>query len=393
VAAQWPDEARQFAPALRVRTVARAADFDPSMAANSGVWVVSYDTLRRGQDKFGRVPWCVVACDEAQKVKNKTAQTTHVVKALKAKFRVAVSGTPVENSLGELWNLFDLVRPSLLGSYKEFAETFERPIMQSPTKSAAVERLTKATGPFILRRLKANHIEGLPPMTTHVVEVPCSKLQLELIADKVEELQQSGRRGVFLAYAHWVQRCLFDPRLVDAETDRPSAKLSKVVELVDRAWSQGDRSLVVVESLDVQAAISEALHVRFGTAPYIINGAVDTVERLTRVKAFAQHGCPAMIVSPRAGGVGLNITAANHVILPTRLFNPAPEDQAIARAHRMGQTKPVHVHYVVAAGEPETFDQKIHALLESKRQLAATTLFPIERIGLSEAELESALRG
>ncbi len=393
VVAQWPDEAARFAPGLRVRVIERAIEFDPADAVPGTVWVVSYDALRRGQEWLARVPWCVVACDEAQRVKNKTAQITHVVKALKAKFRVAISGTPVENGLGELWNLFDLVRPSLLGCYREFASEFEAPIMRGADSETVLARLTKRTSPFILRRLKANHIPGLPALTTEVVEVACTAKQRAMIAAKIAELKSTGSPGIFLAYANWVQRCLFDPALVGGPDDVLAPKLAKTLEIVEEAWRKGERSIVVAEQLDVQERLSRALLQRYGTAPYMINGAVDTDERLRRVKAFAHHGCPALVLSPKAGGVGLNITSANHVILPTRLFNPAPEDQSIARAHRMGQQRDVHVYVLTAVDDRPTFDQKLHALLSRKRELASTTLYPIEKLGLSEKELSAALLG
>lgn len=393
VVAQWPDEAARFAPGLKVAIIERASEFEARRAVPGTVWVISYDALRRGQQWLARIAWCVVACDEAQKVKNKTAQITHVVKALKARFRVAMSGTPVENGLGELWNLFDLVRPSLLGCYRDFAVDFEAPILRGPGGKEALDRLTRVTSPFILRRLKADHIPGLPGLQLHVVQVQCTPEQRSLIATKVADLKASGGQGIFLAYANWVQRCLFDPALVGGGLQGHAPKMAKVLEIIDSAWCIGERTIVVAEQLDVQERLARALLHRYGTAPYVINGSVDTDERLRRVKAFSQHPCPALILSPKAGGVGLNITAANHVILPTRMFNPAPEDQSIARAHRMGQQRDVHVYVLTASDERPTFDQKLHELLSKKRELAASTLYPIEKLGISEKELATALVG
>ena len=393
VAAQWADEAGKFAPELRLRRVDSAGSFRPEAVHKADLWIASYDTVRVGQVAFGRVDWNVVACDEAQRVKNMSAGITHAVKAQKARFRIAMSGTPVENSLGELWSLFDWVRPSLLGSYRWFADALQKPIERPPHDELALKRLTGLTQPYILRRLKADHIEGLPALRTQEHHVPLTSLQEELVLAKVDALRDNPGRGAFLAFAHWVQRACFDPALVDADDDVPPPKLQHLLKLVAEAWSVGERCIIVVEQIDVQERIAEALEDIYGRRPYVINGAIDSDARLRYVQQFDRHPCPALILGPKAGGVGLNIVAANHVIFPTRMFNPALEDQAIARTHRMRQTREVTVHLIMAMAGWDTFDQKLHRLLQKKRALASRTLFPIERASVSEAELRELVRG
>lgn len=397
---QWKDEAQAFVPDLDIRVVHGRQGFDLTKFTSAHpVIVASYDAVRHHQTTYATPQWGVVACDEAQRVKNKTAQISHAVKALKARMRIAMSGTPVENSLGEYWNLFDMIRPGLLKSYREFAAEFERP-MRGAGGAAVRDRLVNLTAPYVLRRLKKDHVPGLPECKRERLLIPLTDEQVDLVLaklDELEELEGPERNGVFFKYAHWVQRCLFSPDLADDTATTNSPKVDVCLGLVEAAWQKGERSLIIAESKRIQLRLKVLLEQRYGAEPFVITGETPAELRSQRAKNFGKDFdgdkpvCPAMLVSPRAGGVGLNITAANHVIFPTRLFNPAPEEQAIARAWRMGQTKTVHVHYLIAHGEIQTFDQRLEQLLESKRRLANNLLQPVEELRVSESEWEDLL--
>jgi hypothetical protein len=392
---QWKDEAQVFVPDLDIRVVHGRQGFDLTrFSVAEPVIVASYDAVRHHQTLFAKPEWGIVACDEAQRVKNKTAQVSHAVKALKARMRIAMSGTPVENSLGEYWNLFDLIRPGLLKSHREFAAEFERP-MRGDDGVVVRDRLVHLTAPYVLRRLKKDHVPGLADLERHRHPIPLTEEQLALVLaklDELEELEADQRRGIFFKYAHWVQRCLFSPDLADDTATTNSPKVDACLGLVEEAWQKGERSLIIAESKRIQLRLKVLLEQRYGAEPSVITGETPAELRSHRAKNFGNNACPAMLVSPRAGGVGLNITAASHVIFPTRLFNPAPEEQAIARAWRMGQARTVHVHYLIAHGEIETFDQKLDLLLERKRQLANDLLQPIEELRVSEGEWSDLLR-
>lgn len=362
-------------PALDVTTLRRAS------------WVLTtYETLRDYQHSLGQVAWHVLVLDEAQRIKNPIALATEAVKAMNADFRIAMTGTPVENHIADLWSVVDAVSPGRLGSLKDF-------VTRSGTSVAALQQirddLAKSDPPaLMLRRMKEDHLRGLPTLST----VPDGqRLMPQIQADAYDRCvaqarASSGRRHMMQTLQD-LRRTSTHPDPTSSQSDeayvRASAKLSYLCDVLDRLCDAREKALVFLESIDIQGALAGIIQRRYrlDRPPMILNGSVTGSRRLSMVEDFQrEEGCfEVMILSPRAGGVGLTLTAANHVIHLMRWWNPAVEDQATDRVYRIGQRRPVHV-YLPAAVHPvhreHTFDLRLGELLERKRRLSRGVLAP-----------------
>jgi hypothetical protein len=381
VARQWVKEAERFAPGLRVHLhhgSDRLSD-DALLVAVGDVDVVvtSYDIVTRDLETLQRVAWDRLLLDEAQDVKNPATKRARSLRLLRARRRVAMTGTPIENHLGELWALMDILNPGLLGSREAFARTFTNPI-QLGNDEAALERLRSIVQPFILRRAKdAPEVElDLPPIT---VEKDYCRLTVEQASlyqatvdnwlPRVEAHEDRfGRRGAVLAMlGHLKQVCNHPEMLVHtgAPLDGRSGKLERLVELL-RGMPSNDKALVFTQypSFDrLVPYLAERLDRRVG----FFHGRLNARQREELLTAFAGDDGPSLLViSIRAGGRGLNLPAANHVFHFDRWWNPAVEQQATDRVHRLGQRKPVFVHSLICLG---TLEERIDQLLDSKREL------------------------
>jgi len=381
----YGSELRELASVTHREQIRRLCDAD---------WVATtYETLRDRIQTFIGVRWSVVVFDEIQKIKNPAARMTEMAKAVAAEFVLALTGTPVENRLADLWSIVDTVHPGFLGSLKEFHQGYEKPAAEDATAAAPLSQKLLSKGidgapALMLRRLKEDHLEGLPEKTEHLIERPMPVEQVTAYDAVLARASGADGKGLLpilmaLRRVSLVAGELGAEGLTDGHV-RGSARLSAMVDVLDKIQSRGEKALVFVEFLDLQQALVPYLQSRYDLdqPPLRISGGVAGVRRKQRVDEF--QGRPegefdVMLLSPKAGGVGLTLTAANHVIHLTRWWNPAVEDQCTDRVYRIGQTRPVHVHYPVAVhprlGE-RSFDHNLHALLMRKRELSRTVLAP-----------------
>ena len=359
-------------------------------------WVLTtYETLRDYQHSFGLVRWAVVVFDEAQKIKTPGTLLTEAAKALKADFFLALTGTPVENRLADLWCIVDTVQPASLGDLKTFSRTYEG--TEDPTVLRELKRRIDESEPdppprpkVMLRRLKSSHLPGLPPKHEHVLRATMPALQAERYAEAVHRARSSEvDRPMMLQTLHILRSISLHPlppsaSMSDEAYIAASARLAQAIRVLDEVAAAGERALIYVDSLEFQAVLRGLLQRRYGLKepPLLINGTVSSEQRKRRVDAFQQAtGFDVMILSPRAGGVGLTLTAATHVIHLSRWWNPAVEDQCTDRVYRIGQTRPVHVYFPMAVHPvfgDHSFDVQLARLIERKRQLSQALLLPGE---------------
>ncbi|KAB7850333.1 DEAD/DEAH box helicase [Streptomyces mobaraensis] len=405
VVSNWERELARFAPGLTVvrHHGARRAT-EPAAFPPGAVVVTSYALLRLDTELLASVGWDLVVLDEAQQIKNHTAQTARAALRLEARARVALTGTPVENRLSELWSIAHFANPGLLGSHRRFRERFAGPIERDGDREAA-ERLRAVVSPFVLRRMKSAVVDELPAKLESTV--PCdltaeqTRLYRAAVADALDGDDGLGagvrRQGnVLRLLTHLKQICNHpvqylgeDPASDNALAGR-SGKLMRATEMLGEAVAAGDRALVFTQYRVMGELLARHLAAELGLddVPFL-HGGTPAERRDAMVDAF-QHddtASPLLIVSLKAGGFGLNLTRASHVLHYDRWWNPAVEDQATDRAHRIGQTKTVHVHKLVTA---DTFEERVDALLESKRSLADSVVGTSET-WLSELD-DDALR-
>jgi SNF2 family DNA or RNA helicase len=353
-------------------------------------WVLTtYETLRDYQHSFGKIPFAAIVLDEVQKTKTPGTLVTEATKAMKAEFVLTMTGTPIENRLADLWCIVDIAQPGLLGDLKTFSSRFEQ--NRDPADLARLkERLdggTPSRPPIMLRRLKADHLPGLPEKHEHAVERRMPAVQSEYYRKAVQEARADRSRGKLLQVLQRLRVLSLHPlppgTAADDQYIASSARYVEMFEILDRIHKDGEKALIFVEFLEPQAYLATLLQRRYRMAspPLLINGAVTGPKRQERVDRF-QAGLPGfdvILLSPRAGGVGITLTAANHVIHLSRWWNPAVEDQCTDRVYRIGQTKPVHVYYPAALfpdDEEHSFDRRLHALLTEKRSLSRDMLIP-----------------
>ncbi|WP_233261422.1 DEAD/DEAH box helicase [Vitiosangium sp. GDMCC 1.1324] len=392
----WVREAARFAPSLKVHAYREAEREELLSSLGAGdVVVVSYTLLMREAERFAAVSFATLVLDEAQAVKNPDTARAKAVRALKAEARVALSGTPVENRLSELWSLFRLVFPGLLGSRESFRERFAAPIERMKDAQARAG-LARVVRPFLLRRTKGEVARELPPRVETVVPVSLAEGERRLYEDtrlaalaRLADAQGPKKRFEVLAALTRLRLAACHPRLVDADSPLPSSKLERFLEVVDAVRAGGGRALVFSQFVKHLALVREALEAR-GIPFQYLDGQTPAAERETRVSAFQRGEGDVFLISLKAGGTGLNLTAADHVLHLDPWWNPAAEDQATDRAHRIGQTKPVTVTRLISEG---TIEEAILALHEEKRDLANSLLSEADgAAALSTEQLLTLLR-
>ena len=381
VALNWVDELKKFAPSLRAIVYGQAADRGKTLAALGAgdILIASYGLLQRDHAALAAVRFATLVADEAQALKNPRTERAKAARALAADFRIALSGTPLENHLGELWSLFALVFPGLLGSWEQFRTRFASPIEknQNTDASAALARVIK---PFLLRRTKQEVAPELPPRTEIHVPVALSTAEAELYEDarlaavarlgKLVPKDAEQRRFEVLAALTRLRLLASHPKLYDQSSSVASSKMQRLLELVAELRSEGHRALVFSQftsHLGLVRAVLEAA----GVALLYLDGATPARERARLIDRF-QHGeADVFLISLKAGGTGINLTGADYVIHLDPWWNPAVEDQATDRAHRIGQDKPVTVYRLIAR---DTVEEKILAMHGTKRALVAGVL-------------------
>ncbi len=352
-------------------------------------WVLTtYETLRDYDRDFGQVRFAALLFDEAQKIKTPGVRLTDAAKAMNAEFKIALTGTPVENRLADLWCITDTVHPGCLQDLKSFSARFERePDIEKLKELKAMMVLGRdGRPPLMLRRLKEERLPDLPARIENVHMNTMTGQQREAYDQTIQNARDAQRRGAVLEALQSLRRICLHPEPDSSEDDAAfiaaSARLKTAFSILDDVARKSEKALVFVDDLEVQARLVGLIQRRYSLAqaPLTINGNVDGRSRQARVDRFQSvtDQFDVMLLSPRAGGVGLTITSANHVIHLSRWWNPAVEDQCTGRAHRIGQTKPVHVHIPMATltDERRSFDENLHALLERKRTLMREALMP-----------------
>jgi superfamily II DNA or RNA helicase len=379
----WSREIRKFIqpePIVHKHTGPRSSRLR-GLHSHPQIVLVSYEALRQDQLQLAREDWSVVICDEAQYVKNPTALRTSAVKALKADQRIALTGTPVENGLSELWCIMDYVQPGKLGSQKEFRSEFERPMRDEPNdagRKALVKKLQDRCGVHYLRRLKREVLPELPPVNPPKrPEVRLSPEQVKRYGQIVRDTRNEGRGATLGAIPKLLQVCACPPDLeasVDVQLET-CPKLAETLDILKAIRERGEKVLIFTRFLKVQAMLQRVIAEQLGLFPDCINGAVENSSRQRVLDLFSRGaGFNVLILSHDVGGVGLNITAANHIIHYTRPWNPAKERQATDRVHRIGQTSPVHVYLPIVGFEFKTVEARLDELLSEKASLMEDVL-------------------
>ena len=392
----------------------------PGWLGDAQLVLTTYETLRDLEFSFAAQHWSLMVCDEAQRIKNPAAMVTRSAKKQHAEFKIACTGTPVENTLADLWCLFDFVQPGLLGALNEFGRIYRRPIEiddRDEVGKQRIEELRQRIDPQILRRTKLEVAKDLPKKT--VVDdcrrLAMSATQRQLYARAIEDFKKRGDPGAHtpfknhLGLLHYLRLVCTDPRRHGLTVFKPeplahyrqtAPKLDWLLTQLRRIEQQGEKAIIFCEFRNIQRLLQHYIAEMFGFEADIINGdtaasASSATSRQKRIKAFQEKpGFGAIILSPVAVGFGVNIQAANHVIHYTRTWNPAKEDQASDRAWRIGQTKEVFVYYpVVSADDFTTFDVKLDQLLEQKRSLAGDMLNGCPDISLGDFRVEEVVPG
>jgi SNF2 family DNA or RNA helicase len=411
VVANWDKEVQRFAPSLttllhqggdRLRDKAFC-----QRAKKTDMVLTSYAIARRDAETFKKLDWFGLVLDEAQNIKNPQAQQTRAIRQFPAQFRLALTGTPVENRLSELWSIMHFLNPGFLGSRQGFRANFGLPIERYGNEQATV-RLRKMVSPFILRRVKTDPtvIQDLPDKQEMKVYCNLSEEQATLYESVVQSALQEvaeadgiHRKGLVLGMLMKLKQICNHPAQflhqigegrpldVDKETSR-SGKLARLSEMLEEAVTVGDRVLIFTQFAEMGHLLKKHLQERLGVATMFLYGGSPAKKRAAMIERFQEepNGPPIFILSLKAGGTGLNLTQANHVFHFDRWWNPAVEDQATDRAFRIGQKRNVQVHKFVCGG---TMEEMIDDMIEGKKALAQSIVAGGENwlTELSTAEL------
>lgn len=364
-------------------------------------WVVTtYETLRDHDRDFGSVRFAAMLFDEAQKIKTPGVRVTDAAKAMHADFRIALTGTPVENRLADLWCITDAIHPALLGDLKTFSAEYERAADPERLKrlKASLDAWHGGRPPALLRRLKSEQLPDLPLPQEVAIEGEMPPVQRDAYQSALGEARAArGNPGAALKGLQQLRRISLHPDTdMEASDDAfvaASARLNSTMAILDRIATADERALIFLDDLALQGRLAGIVQRRYRLTrpPMIINGAVPGAARQARVDRFQADtaGFDVMILSSRAGGVGLTLTAANHAIHLSRWWNPAVEDQCTGRVLRIGQTRPVFIHLPLAVLDQNRpcFDRNLDALLRRKRELFQQAFMPPEVTDIEREEL------
>jgi SNF2 family DNA or RNA helicase len=383
VVANWRREVERFAPGLRVLVHHGGSrhEGEAFLQALQGhdIVITSYGTARRDAEVLQQVRWSDLILDEAQNIKNPSAKQSQAVRRFDARNRVALTGTPVENHLTELWSVLEFLNPGYLGSHEQFRQQFTVPIERYNDEEQAAE-LRRLVQPFLLRRLKSDPtiISDLPEKNEMVVYCSLTQEQASLYETTVHEALANldrtdgiQRRGLVLSLLTKLKQiCNHPSHFLKEPGPLPhrSGKLTRLTEMLEEALSVGDHALVFTQFVEMGTLLQNHLRDCLNTDVLFLHGGTPAAQRDQMVQAFqSEDGPPIFVLSLRAGGSGLNLTRANHVFHFDRWWNPAVENQATDRAFRIGQRRNVQVHKFVVAG---TLEERINDIIESKQALA-----------------------
>ncbi|MFA7216089.1 MAG: DEAD/DEAH box helicase, partial [Bacillota bacterium] len=380
----WKKEAARFTPDLSVMVhhgVSRKKETEFKAEAKKHALVVSsYGLLQRDLAFLKGVKWAGIVLDEAQNIKNSGTKQAVAARSLKAEYRIALTGTPVENNVGDLWSIMEFLNPGFLGSQAGFKRNFFIPIQAEHDRDAAL-RLKDITGPFILRRLKTDRsiITDLPEKMEMKTYCTLTKEQVSLYAAVLKDIEEAmedsegiQRRGLILsALARLKQVCNHPAQFLKDNSSIPdrSGKLARLTEMLEVIIENGEKTLVFTQFAEMGKILKEHLQNTFGCEVLFLHGAVSRKQRDLMIERFqaGEEFLPIFVLSLKAGGTGLNLTGANHVFHYDRWWNPAVENQATDRAFRIGQGKNVEVHKFICAG---TLEERIDEIIERKTEVA-----------------------
>jgi SNF2 family DNA or RNA helicase len=377
----WQNEIRKFAPALSKGLYIHAGSQrlrKKEDIEKAEIIITNYDTLRIDQLEFGKIDFKVIACDEAQNIKSASGQRSHAMRAMKAEFRLAMTGTPVETKLEDLWTIMDFVSPGFLGSLREFNQLYVKPNNTLALRSDILE--------IYLRRTKKEVLSDQLP-TKHpavISRVPATELQVNLgqalkvqMEDPRTDKDHANKQTDVLEVITKMRQLYSHPNLILPPSESipimDTNKMQEMIRICREIRQKGEKVLLFTEFLRMQDILQEAIYHEFGIQAPIING--KTINRTEEVARFNKTiGFNAMILSPKAAGVGLNITSANHVIHFTRWWNPAVENQATDRVYRIGQNRDVYVYHIITEDVVNyvngTVENHIHDLLDKRQSMA-----------------------
>jgi hypothetical protein len=371
----WAEQARRFAPGLRLETVERTrskrGESIADVRARADIVVTSYTLLRLDEDEYGADPWSAVILDEAQFVKNRQAATYKAVRRLPARVKFAVTGTPLENNLMDLWSMLSIATPGLFPDPDAFTELYRKPI-ESDNAPEQLARLRRRVRPVLLRRTKRDVLSELPPKQEQVVSIPLGAghrrtYDRHLAAVRKQILGLVGdldkNRITILTSLTRLRQLSLSPTLVDPAQPAVSAKIDALVEMLGDIVPEGHRALVFSQFTGFLSLVKTRLDDE--SVPYVyLDGR--TRNRQQRIDAFKEGAAPVFLISLKAGGFGLNLTEADYVFILDPWWNPAAENQAVDRAHRIGQDSTVMVYRLVSE---DTIEEKVVALQDRKRHL------------------------
>ncbi|WP_344875858.1 DEAD/DEAH box helicase, partial [Nonomuraea antimicrobica] len=392
----WEREITRFAPGVPVHRYHGGNRALPEEGAQEGFVLTTYATMRLDAGRLAEQPWGLLVADEAQHVKNPASGTAKALREIPAAARVALTGTPVENNLSELWAILDWTTPGLLGPLSRFRARWAKPVESGDGEAA--ERFARLAGPFLLRRRKSDPgiAPELPPKTETDRPVPLTPEQAGLYEAVVRESMAQiaaadgmARRGLIVKLLTGLKQICNHPAhyLKEAGQRLPgrSGKLELLDELVDTIVAEDGAVLVFTQYVAMARLLEHHLTGR-GVATQLLHGGTPVARREEMVRRFQDGSAPVFLLSLKAAGTGLNLTRADHVIHYDRWWNPAVEDQATDRAYRIGQTRPVQVHRLIAEG---TIEDRIAQMLAAKRSLADAVLASGEAAftELTDAEL------
>ncbi|MFO8011049.1 MAG: DEAD/DEAH box helicase [Dehalococcoidia bacterium] len=384
----WRREAGRFTPNLPVLihhgADRRQQDAFITEAGKYAMVISTYGLIQRDAKFLKEVPWSGIILDEAQNIKNPETKQSRAARSIPSDYRIVLTGTPVENHVGDLWSIMDFLNPGLLGSQTGFRERFFKPI-QFRRKPDAAERLKRLTGPFIMRRLKTDKsvIADIPEKLEMKTYCSLTKEQASLYAAVLREIEESldeatgiQRKGLILStLTRLKQVCNHPAHFLDdnSAVNGRSGKMTRLVEMLEEVIQSGDRALVFTQFAEMGTIMQRHLQETFGQEILFLHGGIPRKRRDQMVERFQQdgHGPPVFILSLKAGGTGLNLMRANHVFHFDRWWNPSVENQATDRAFRIGQVRNVQVHKFICAG---TLEERIDELIERKISVAESVV-------------------
>ena len=416
----WKNEYERFfmQPRMKINMLTSkdvTRKFDKSIVdkmQKMDIILTNYESLRISQLNFCAVDFDVVALDEAQKIKSPGTLVTNAAKALKCNFKIAMTGTPVENSLLDLWCIMDFCVPGLLGNAKAFAAQYQNPLKKEDTDIVALgNEVHNKLGVYFMRRLKKDAAKDLPQKIELKEKVPMPPVQKATYTSVVNDYTSGIQPNMIVTIMHLREVSehpyLYNSTLLCHETDEivdTSARLQATIKFLDEIKKKEEKVIIFVERKETQKMLQKLCLKKYGIITKIINGDTPSIvkrnmpnkqSRQSSIDEFqAVDGFNVIIMSPVAAGMGLNVTAANHVIHYSRHWNPAKENQATDRAYRIGQTKDVFVYYPMAVRpDIKSFDETLDDLLSRKTSLATSTIFPTERVEVKQEELGQMLFG